>query len=122
MTAILSFRQEPDNSTCPKDCSAQPCELQANADVAGIGVLVGFLATGWLAVLLVMFRYCLAFDPTADPFADPKRDRRHGRRRVLKPNAFDVKVTGMFKGLRQRLGHHSYWDMALSKSLLNMGV
>ncbi|KAK2058239.1 hypothetical protein LY76DRAFT_63889 [Colletotrichum caudatum] len=120
MPAILSFRQEPDNSTCPEDCSAQPCELQANADVAGIGVLIGFLATGWLAVLIVIFRYCLAFDPTADPFADSKQGRRHSRRRATKPNALDVKIIGMSKGLRRRLGHHTYWDMALSRILLQL--
>ncbi|KAK1995572.1 hypothetical protein LX36DRAFT_725136 [Colletotrichum falcatum] len=84
-------------------------------------VLVGFLGTGWLAVLLVIFNYCLAFDPTANPFSDSERDNgRHSRRNGIKPNDFDVKIICVFNKLRRRLGHHSYWDMALRKILLQL--
>ncbi|KAF4843471.1 hypothetical protein CGCSCA4_v007843 [Colletotrichum siamense] len=120
MTATLSFRQEPDGSICAKDCSTRAGELQANPDVGGIGVLIGFVATAWLVVLLVVFRYCLAFDPTADPFAKPRRHQRCGLRHALKPNAVDFKITGIFRGLRGRLDHHGFWDMALNKILLKL--
>ncbi|KAF4908008.1 hypothetical protein CGCVW01_v012380 [Colletotrichum viniferum] len=81
---------------------------------------MGFLVTGWLVVILAILRYCLAFDPTIDPLANPNRDRQYGTGHVWKPNVIDVKTTSMFSGLRRRLGHHSYWDMALTKILLTM--
>ncbi|WDK10816.1 hypothetical protein CGRA01v4_02095 [Colletotrichum graminicola] len=108
MISVLSSRQGPDNSACPKDCVTQPCELQANADVSGIGVLIGFMGTGWLAILIVLFRYFLTFDPTAHPFTNSKQDGRHSHQRALKPNALDVKITSMFKRLRQLVSPHSY--------------
>ncbi|KAF6815370.1 hypothetical protein CMUS01_12459 [Colletotrichum musicola] len=117
MTDALLRRQEPEGSNCHQDCANAPKELLANPDVGGIGVLVGFVATGWLVVFLVIFRYCLAFDPTADPLANPKRDRKDRVRRAFKPNAVDVKTTNMFSGLRRRLGHHSHWNMAFTKVL-----
>ncbi|KAF0324914.1 oxidoreductase andH, partial [Colletotrichum asianum] len=81
-------------------------------------VIIGFLGTAWLVVIIVVLRYCLAFDPTADPFANPRRDYRNGRRRTLKPNPIDVKTVGMFSRLRRRLGHHSHWNVAITKVLI----
>ncbi|KAH0435695.1 hypothetical protein CcaCcLH18_04804 [Colletotrichum camelliae] len=64
-------------------------------------VLISFMATAWLVAFLVLFRYCLTFDPNLDPF-NPS-----GQGNGWKPNTIDVKFTGMLKGLRRRLKNHS---------------
>ncbi|KAH6976345.1 hypothetical protein BKA56DRAFT_688037 [Ilyonectria sp. MPI-CAGE-AT-0026] len=43
-------------------------------DVAGPGVLAGFLGTAWLVVVLVALHYLLAFDPEEDPFLPRHQD------------------------------------------------
>ncbi|KAF4887614.1 hypothetical protein CGCFRS4_v010410 [Colletotrichum fructicola] len=107
-----------ENSTCNRSCSRNT--LEPNSDVGGVGVLIGFVATAWLVVLLVIIRYCLAFDPTADPLANSERDRKRTSRHAFKPNPVDVKTIDMFSGLRRRLGHHSHWHMALTKMFLTL--
>ncbi|KAK3380562.1 hypothetical protein B0T24DRAFT_498530, partial [Lasiosphaeria ovina] len=41
------------------------------ADVAGPGVLTGYLGTAWICVVLVLIHYFLIFDPSQDPFELP---------------------------------------------------
>ncbi|KAK5659365.1 hypothetical protein OQA88_1458 [Cercophora sp. LCS_1] len=50
------------------NCSASGYE--ADPDIAGIGVVVGFLTTAWLVVFILVVYYLLFYDPTLDPFND----------------------------------------------------
>ncbi|KAF5486804.1 hypothetical protein CGCS363_v013517 [Colletotrichum siamense] len=125
-------------SRCLKSCFDDPGELEPNPDISGIGVsevnqrtavannlfsnkvLVAFLGTAWLVVILVAFRYFLAFNPRVDSLYNPRRDEGRDRAYRWKPNAVDVKVIHMFSRLRRRLGYHIGWDLAMNKILLNL--
>ncbi|KFY18027.1 hypothetical protein V492_00192 [Pseudogymnoascus sp. VKM F-4246] len=54
-------------ASCPQyNCTAlfiSPPDLEPNPDVSGIGVLVGFLATAYLVVCLLIVHYVLVFNP-----------------------------------------------------------
>ncbi|KAK3357258.1 hypothetical protein B0T25DRAFT_604039 [Lasiosphaeria hispida] len=50
------------------NCDGQQNELKAYPDIAGAGVLIGFLGTAYLAVIITVGYFCLAFDPDKDPF------------------------------------------------------
>ncbi|KAK2022110.1 hypothetical protein LX32DRAFT_645815 [Colletotrichum zoysiae] len=54
----------------PSQCFDVPGELEANPDVGGIGVLVGFIGTAWFSTLLVVLHYLLVFNPEENPFED----------------------------------------------------
>ncbi|KAF6809881.1 hypothetical protein CMUS01_13588 [Colletotrichum musicola] len=56
---------------CRRNCSEPPRELEGNPDIGGIGVIICFVGTSWLAVLLVIVNYVLVFDPHENPFESP---------------------------------------------------
>ncbi|GAB1314746.1 hypothetical protein MFIFM68171_04956 [Madurella fahalii] len=58
------------DSSCGYNCSfsSRERELAPYADVAGLGVIAGFLGTAWLCVILVLIHYLFIFDPHQDPF------------------------------------------------------
>ncbi|KAK0666782.1 hypothetical protein QBC41DRAFT_348511 [Cercophora samala] len=49
---------------CARD--AQPSELEPYGDIAGIGVIIGFMVTVWLVVAVVLLHYLLCFNYTTD--------------------------------------------------------
>lgn len=65
-------------------------KLNPNPDVSGIGVIVGFVGTGYFTVLVLFFYYLLCYEPEVDPFThyrDPERKRE-------RPNAIDKLLLG----------------------------
>lgn len=74
-------------------------------------MLIGFLGTAWLAVLLVVVRYVLVFDPHVDPLHNAKSGKGTG----WKPNPIDVRMIKVFKKLRARLGDDRRWEASVTK-------
>ncbi|KAF6823382.1 hypothetical protein CMUS01_10719 [Colletotrichum musicola] len=107
---------------CGRSCLSlsQIGPLEANPDIGGIGVLIGFVGTAWLVVTLVAVRYVLYFDPEVDPFHDERRDDDGGHKREWRPNHTDVRTVGRFRWLRKLLRNQWHWEMALTKVLLNL--
>ncbi|KAF6818516.1 hypothetical protein CPLU01_13304 [Colletotrichum plurivorum] len=89
--------------------------LEANPDIGGIGVLIGFVGTAWLVVALVAVRYILYFDPEVDPFHDDRKDEDGSHKREWRPNHTDVRTVGRFRWLRKLLRNQWHWEMALTK-------
>ncbi|OTA64235.1 hypothetical protein K449DRAFT_464141 [Hypoxylon sp. EC38] len=60
----------------PDDCwnLTTPPELQAYGDISGLGVLISFLGSAWFAVILLIVKYFLVFDPKVNPF---QREANH---------------------------------------------
>ncbi|KAK1841519.1 hypothetical protein CCHR01_15849 [Colletotrichum chrysophilum] len=54
-----------------RGCSRDDCwkdrALQPNSDIAGNGVVIGFIGTGYLVVILLVVHYFLTFDPSIPP-------------------------------------------------------
>ncbi|KAF4481002.1 hypothetical protein CGGC5_v010739 [Colletotrichum fructicola Nara gc5] len=121
ITAGVLLSRDDSERDCSKSCFEPPGQLQANPDIGGLGVLISFMATAWLVVFLVMFRYCITFDPNSNPFHRPGKDTIRDQKKKWKPNTIDYKFTGMFKGLRGRLKNHGGWTAAINQILLNMG-
>lgn len=59
--------------TCPAiDCSNRShipdVDLDANGDIAGPGVIIGFVGNAYFALLILFLYYMVSFDPYAHPF------------------------------------------------------
>ncbi|KAK4206165.1 hypothetical protein QBC37DRAFT_329282 [Rhypophila decipiens] len=57
-----------DTLACSVDCANRPCQVQANGDIGGIGVILGFAITAWLVVGLVIAYYVMVYDCSLDAF------------------------------------------------------
>ncbi|KAK1480937.1 hypothetical protein CCUS01_16095 [Colletotrichum cuscutae] len=74
---------------CPFNVSCNiegPHEWQSNSDVAGLGVLIGFVGTAYIAFALILTNYFVAYDPEAPPPQQKRsieRQIRSTARRVL---------------------------------------
>ncbi|KAK2776598.1 hypothetical protein CKAH01_12371 [Colletotrichum kahawae] len=75
-----------------------PMEDVTNPDVSGIGVVVGFVVTGWLLILLLIVYYVFGHDPELDPF---RKNNQRGRM-AKHPNELDV---AFLTGLRINLSY-----------------
>ncbi|OTA92384.1 hypothetical protein M434DRAFT_387396 [Hypoxylon sp. CO27-5] len=69
----------------PDDCwnLTTPPELQAYGDISGLGVLISFLGSAWFAVLLLIVKYFLVFDPKVNPF---QREANHTNENIGRKN------------------------------------
>ncbi|KAG5660179.1 hypothetical protein KAF25_003701 [Fusarium avenaceum] len=105
------------------DCSfsARSSELEPYGDVAGPGVLAGFLGPGWLSVGLVLLHYIFVFDPNKDPFlADGQEGSDCDDPNEWKANPIDSLVKDVIgKGLRC-IKINTVWGNALEMSILGM--
>ncbi|KAI0805263.1 hypothetical protein GGR55DRAFT_286210 [Xylaria sp. FL0064] len=78
---------------CLELSHSEPPPLTSNPDVSGVGVLIGFLGTGFFALALAAIHYALAYGPARDPF---------GQGAVVKwwkPNPIDVIFLKWLRGL-----------------------
>ncbi|KAI1277632.1 hypothetical protein F5Y07DRAFT_81395 [Xylaria sp. FL0933] len=72
---------------------SEPPPLTSNPDVSGVGVLIGFLGTGFFALALAAIHYALAYDPARDPF------EQGAVVKWWKPNPIDVIFLKWLHGL-----------------------
>ncbi|KAH8623057.1 hypothetical protein IG631_22213 [Alternaria alternata] len=87
------------NSSCYVDCLQPPLQLSPYSDITGIGVLVGYTATAGIVVLILVFDYHLAHDPTKNPFRKEGVPGPHNPR----PNPVDVVYLGLSSRILERL-------------------
>ncbi|KAK0742978.1 hypothetical protein B0T18DRAFT_447808 [Schizothecium vesticola] len=57
-----------EDESCSFSCEGEPGVLEPDADIAGLGVILGFLITAYLTVALLVAYYVWYFDPNLDPF------------------------------------------------------
>ncbi|CAI0641598.1 unnamed protein product [Colletotrichum noveboracense] len=103
-----------------EDCYKKPAELEANPEIGGIGVLVGFVGTAYFVVLLVIIRFLLAFDPYKNPFEG--RSANEFDDHTWKPNHVDVVAVRGCRWLRRRRWFRNprLWEGILEKAVLEM--
>ncbi|KAK2014561.1 hypothetical protein LZ32DRAFT_673911 [Colletotrichum eremochloae] len=77
------------------NCSQLPGPLEPYGDIAGLGVILGFVVSAWLTVLILVAYYIFAFDPNGDPFLNP--DEQNSTTTLHAPNPAD-KIGKNFKG------------------------
>ncbi|KAF4981581.1 hypothetical protein FZEAL_2647 [Fusarium zealandicum] len=63
----VASRRAPMGNSC--SVSDREAELEPYGDVAGPGVITGFLGTAYFATLLVILHYFIAFNPKENPFS-----------------------------------------------------
>ncbi|TID00311.1 hypothetical protein CH35J_005070 [Colletotrichum higginsianum] len=86
------------------DCRRIPGLLEPNGDIAGLGVVIGFVASAWLTVLILVAYYVFAFDPFADPFEGTGRQNEQNKPPYI-PNPMDLLLARYTKYLRRRQNH-----------------
>ncbi|KAK0651014.1 hypothetical protein B0T16DRAFT_489112 [Cercophora newfieldiana] len=77
--------------------SSRERELEPYADVAGPGVLAGYLGTAWICVVLVIVHYLLIFDPEQDPFQEEGLPGAGNNNRHWTANPIDALFKIMFE-------------------------
>ncbi|KAH6842174.1 hypothetical protein B0I37DRAFT_356289 [Chaetomium sp. MPI-CAGE-AT-0009] len=118
------------NRCPPLDCtSLQPRDLEANNDISGTGVLVGFVGTGYVVLLVLLINYLIVYNPT------PRHVYALWPRSFInpgfKPNQIDIKFLGWARGVIARVlrlapdswsAYITDLDLstALPKSILNL--
>ncbi|KAK1533784.1 hypothetical protein CPAR01_10492 [Colletotrichum paranaense] len=67
-------------SLCPSklNCTS-PGAWEPNSDIAGRGVLIGFVGTGYLVFLLLVVHYFVAYDPDLSPVQQVSDDERQSQ-------------------------------------------
>ncbi|KAK4161891.1 hypothetical protein QBC43DRAFT_322964 [Cladorrhinum sp. PSN259] len=65
------------------NCSMR-LEYRPDPDIAGIGIITGFLGTAWLVAFILLVYYLVFHDPTLDPFSD------NLNRNLERPNPIDM--------------------------------
>ncbi|KAF2648842.1 hypothetical protein K491DRAFT_611930 [Lophiostoma macrostomum CBS 122681] len=91
--------------TCSYDCSREPSELVPNADISGVGVIIGYVVSAGIVVFLVVCHYIFAFDPTINPFQQPAATSGTPNLTAFRPNAVDVLAIEIFSIIRPRHNH-----------------
>lgn len=68
-------------------------------------MLVGFLGTAWFAVILVLLRYLIAFDPEKNPFqsAEAGHPDQGTEHHVWVPNYIDVLLLKSLRALGRKV-------------------
>ncbi|KAK1975473.1 hypothetical protein LZ30DRAFT_737493 [Colletotrichum cereale] len=86
------------------DCRRFPGPLEPYGDIAGLGVVIGFVASAWLTVLILVAYYIFAFDPLTDPFHNTDSISKQNKTPYL-PNPMDLLVARYTKYLRRHQNH-----------------
>ncbi|WQF80709.1 hypothetical protein CDEST_05723 [Colletotrichum destructivum] len=89
------------------DCRRFPGPLEPYGDIAGLGVVIGFVASAWLTVLILVAYYVFAFDPLADPFEGTGKQNNQNKPPYT-PNPMDLLLASYTKYLRRRQNHEGY--------------
>lgn len=83
--------------TCPAlDCSntshIPDVDFEANGDIAGPGVIIGFVGNAYFALLLLILYYFVTFDPFTHPFGsyDPRDEEAVRQADWWKPSPVDT--------------------------------
>ncbi|KAM7210135.1 hypothetical protein V8F06_014479 [Rhypophila decipiens] len=58
--------------------------IQADPDVAGIEVIIGFVGTAWIVVLILVFYSIASYDPTINYFSENLEEK------LVRPNPVDI--------------------------------
>lgn len=80
-------------------------------------MIIGFVGTAWLVVLLVVFRYVLAYNPRTNPFDDKDEHLRGQQRKEGEPwtpNTVDDKTIGWLSMIFKRTDRE-VWEKAMEK-------
>ncbi|KAF4480975.1 hypothetical protein CGGC5_v010687 [Colletotrichum fructicola Nara gc5] len=103
-----------------EDCYKKPAELEANPEIGGIGVLIGFVGTAYFVVLLVIIRFLFAFDPHKNPFESRSAHCLDDHK--WKPNHVDEVAVRGCQWLRRRrwFRNPQSWEGVLEKAVLEM--
>ncbi|KAK1955780.1 hypothetical protein LY78DRAFT_708015 [Colletotrichum sublineola] len=86
-------------------CSQIPNRLQPYGDIAGIGVIIGFVASAWLTIMILVAYYIFAFDPRADPFEGTINGIGKNNKTPYIPNPMDMLVANCTRYLRRGQNH-----------------
>ncbi|KAI0602484.1 hypothetical protein F4775DRAFT_537449 [Biscogniauxia sp. FL1348] len=114
-----------------RDCwdLVDPPELKPYGDISGIGVVIGFMGTGYLVVVLLISNYLLAHDPAKDPFhnrqaqANSAIDQNDVDSSWWRPNPIDVLFLGWVRtlpGLHYLRRRFPDLDIAFNKSIISL--
>ncbi|KAH7174622.1 uncharacterized protein B0J16DRAFT_404368 [Fusarium flagelliforme] len=104
------------------NCSfdARGSEVEPYGDIAGPGVIAGFLGTAWLAVIFVLLHYLFVFDPYEDPFQGGNGNNSGDADRQWRANPIDSLVKSIVKKGLERMNVGSSWAYGLEMSILGM--
>ncbi|KAJ2979292.1 hypothetical protein NQ176_g3350 [Zarea fungicola] len=95
---------------CGYDCAKPPATVPPNADISGIGVVTGYVATAGLAIVIIAVFFLFAHDPDNDPFQNQTCVQVRSRTSAFRPNPVDVAIFGSF---RRRTLQPRFKDAAL---------
>ncbi|EXA28771.1 hypothetical protein FOVG_19643 [Fusarium oxysporum f. sp. pisi HDV247] len=86
---------------CSYNCKKFPDEVEPYGDISGLGVVLGFTIMAWIAIILLIAYYVLAFDPRVDPFQNVQDADNPSLR---SPNPVDASIFKYSQRLRSCLG------------------
>lgn len=102
------------------NCSQIPGPLKPYGDIAGLGVVIGFAASAWLTVLILVAYYAFAFDPLADPFEGTGRRNKQNKPPYIS-NPMDLLLARYTKYLRRHQDHEGHSiENAFHKCMLSL--
>ncbi|KAJ4111367.1 hypothetical protein NW768_011946 [Fusarium equiseti] len=104
------------------NCSfdARGSEIEPYGDIAGPGVIAGFLGTAWLAVIFVTLHYLFVFDPYDNPFQNSDGNNTSEAGNPWRENSIDFLVKGIVNKVLERMNAGSSWAYGLEMSILGM--
>jgi hypothetical protein len=109
-----------DKMSCPAlDCSntsqIPDVDLEANGDIAGPGVIIGFVGNAYFALLLLILYYLVAFDPYAHPFGAYNTEDEEAVRQAdwWKPSPIDTWLLDLVRRNTRRVVNALKLDVIL---------
>jgi len=100
------------------DCSRSFPDVTPYPDISGIGVVVGYAATGFIVVSILTFYYVLAFQHDLDPFRKKDETVGGGQAASFRPNPIDSLVYGALKKIHLRKPNSTQISHRLNTSLI----
>ncbi|KAK1701357.1 hypothetical protein BDP55DRAFT_736501 [Colletotrichum godetiae] len=86
-------------SVCPTKFNCESADAwEPNSDIAGLGVLIGFVGTGYLVFALLVVHYLVAYEPELPPpqqTPDNERISQAASREHLTGNLSEISVAGV---------------------------
>ncbi|KAK8121245.1 hypothetical protein PG999_005365 [Apiospora kogelbergensis] len=98
------------NCTLDQDLPA----LEPYGDISGLGVIIGFVGTGYFVLILVILNFFLSYDPTQCPWPG-QASKFHWR-----PNSIDFMFLRWVRRIKSFQGHTPYLQTSITKSILGM--